>query len=210
MCQTWFARKDFIEYSVEEAMERFISGIAMYQIFFSSHYIIQARDIGGESHSPVQLRRGTAAKAGSSGDKIIHSGASSPNDPRRGSNASSGALAALRRNDDFIDPILEESGEEDQPTHLQNQIGDETDELVGPNKQARDTIIEQQFWGRIDADYIMLVVNINGVHVMDAANRGEIVAQIDYDDILYVMGQGNRLKLGFVIHSYGEENSDES
>ena len=45
MCQQWFSRSDFSEYSVEDAMERFISGIAMYQILFGSHYIVRARDI---------------------------------------------------------------------------------------------------------------------------------------------------------------------
>lgn len=55
----------------------------------------------------------------------------------------------------------------------------------------------------------MLVININGVHIMDEAARGEIVYHIELDDILYVMGQGDRLKLGFVIHSYEEAGEDD-
>ena len=94
--------------------------------------------------------------------KITKSGASSParpDDPRRHSSNSgltSDALKALRNFDDPIDPILEESGEEDMPSALHKHMPDDTSDLVGPNKQARDTIIEQQFWGKIESGLCLL------------------------------------------------------
>lgn len=53
------------------------------------------------------------------------------------------------------------------------------------------------FWSQVSDDNILLVVNIQGIQVMENSKRDRIVHHIDYEDILYVMGKGNRLKIGF-------------
>jgi hypothetical protein len=182
-------------------MERFITGIAMYQIVFSSHYIIKTSDSTLDAKKLVSDQIADL--------KIGSSNASSPLlDPRR---LSRSTMGQVRKN--YEEPpesiILEESGEEDQPSALPKGLGNtDEDSMTHPDKQMRDTIIEQQFWGRIDAEHVMLVVNINGVLVLNPANRGEVIYHIELDDILHVMGSGNRLRLSFVIHGMDDGGSD--
>ena len=60
------------------------------------------------------------------------------------------------------------------------------------------------FWSSTGPD-ILLVVNIQGIYILDDKNRNSILQHIDYEDILYVMGKGQTLKLGFVAPSDNEE-----
>jgi len=46
-------------------------------------------------------------------------------------------------------------------------------------------------------DNILLVINLQGIQILENAKRDRIVHHLDYEDLLYVMGKGNRLKIGF-------------
>ena len=86
-------------------MERFITGIAMYQIVFSSHYIIKTSDSTLDAKKQVSDQIADL--------KIGSSNASSPLlNPRR---LSRSTMGQVRKN--YEEPpesiILEESGEED-------------------------------------------------------------------------------------------------
>ena len=59
---------------------------------------------------------------------------------------------------------------------------------------------EHAFWNAVDGPEILMVINVTGIHILDAACRDKIVAKIDYEDLLYVMGKGQTLKFGVVMH----------
>ena len=44
----------------------------------------------------------------------------------------------------------------------------------------------------------MLIINLQGIGAASSKKPDKILLHIDYEDLLYVMGKGNRLKLGFV------------
>lgn len=46
----------------------------------------------------------------------------------------------------------------------------------------------------------MLIINMQGVQLLECSKRDRIIYHIDYEDIIYVMGKGSKLKLGFVFH----------
>ena len=82
-------------------------------------------------------------------------------------------------------------------------------------KQVKEQRFEvaSEFWGRIDGPAVIMVINLNGVSFIDQADRKNIFHHVEFEDILYVMGKGNTLKLGFRLYqdkSPKEEYSDES
>lgn len=46
-------------------------------------------------------------------------------------------------------------------------------------------------------------MNLHGIQVLDNSRRERILHHVDYEDILYVMGSGNTLKLGFTMQAPG-------
>lgn len=46
---------------------------------------------------------------------------------------------------------------------------------------------------------MLLAINLQGINILDNSKRNRIVQHIDYENVLYVMGKGQRLKIGFVI-----------
>ena len=56
-------------------------------------------------------------------------------------------------------------------------------------------------WSQIPDGEILLIINLQGIQVVNNSRRDKIVLHIDFEDILYVMGKGSRLKIGFVVHS---------
>jgi hypothetical protein len=42
------------------------------------------------------------------------------------------------------------------------------------------------------------VINLLGIQILDSNKRDKVICHINYEDILYVMGKGRKLKLGFI------------
>ena len=40
----FFKKKEFLEYSVEDAQEKFLSGVGLYSLMFSTYYVVERRD----------------------------------------------------------------------------------------------------------------------------------------------------------------------
>lgn len=53
-------------------------------------------------------------------------------------------------------------------------------------------------WSQISDDELLLAINMQGVQILDNSRRDRIAYHIDFEDILYVMGKGSQLKIGFV------------
>jgi hypothetical protein len=45
---------------------------------------------------------------------------------------------------------------------------------------------------------ILLAIGLQGIQILDFERRDRIAHHIDYEDILYVMGKGTQLKIGFL------------
>jgi hypothetical protein len=54
------------------------------------------------------------------------------------------------------------------------------------------------FWAQLDDDELLLAISMQGVQILENSRRARIVYHIDLEDILYVMGKGSKLKIGFV------------
>ena len=39
---------------------------------------------------------------------------------------------------------------------------------------------------------------MHGINLLDSLKRDKIIYHINFDEILYVMGKGNKLKIGFI------------
>lgn len=130
--QDHFSKKHFTDQSVEEAMEAFITGIAMYEIVFSSHYIVKTGDADSEGRDPFgrDSRRATEAKVGvqiaelQAAGRVTGNASSGGASPRSDRRRSSYMTPSLRRNYEepleSIIPEERESGEEDQTQDLDN------------------------------------------------------------------------------------------
>lgn len=63
-----------------------------------------------------------------------------------------------------------------------------------PGYQRRASI-----WNQIQDEEVLLVINLQGIFILENNKRERIVMHIDFQDLLYVMAKGNRLKIGFLF-----------
>jgi len=54
-------------------------------------------------------------------------------------------------------------------------------------------------WNQVQDDDILLVISLQGIQIVQNSKRDKILLHVDFSDLLYVMGKGHRLKLGFVM-----------
>lgn len=73
----------------------------------------------------------------------------------------------------------------------------------------RRTTTLDNFWSSVNGPDVFLVINIQGIHILDDENRDRILQHIEFEDVLYVMGKGQTLKLGFVVPSAENEDGDD-
>lgn len=232
--EQFFQKKEFLDYSLEDAQEKFLSGLGLYNLMFSSYFVVQkgasAKREADQAHMMHQL---AAQKYGRLGTMHSHSlGAhdaddlhSSEEDADNEAGEDSSSLEGYarkspRRNQEIIE---EASSREEGSSVRSEQLSDsdsgaDRQRRLRPSRprvrtSVRSARTEQpgergaagrqpgrpsSIWAKLADDELLLVINLQGLHILENSKRDRIAIHVDFEDILYVMGKGQRLKLGFV------------